>query len=101
MRQFYRMFEIRDAPRLESTPATPGKGFADPKIGFHETIKEIEARLGDPAVSLASFIASNTPSHEMRKQWGVDKAAMAARHILFQEEDKDTYVRNLLETIAS
>lgn len=76
-------------------------GFADPKIGFHETIKEIETRLGDPTVSLASFIVANTPSHEMRKQWGVDKAAMTARNILFQEEDKDTYIRDLLNTIAS
>ncbi|MHB8765659.1 MAG: DEAD/DEAH box helicase family protein [Deferrisomatales bacterium] len=63
-------------------------GFSDPKIGFHETIKEIERRLGDPAVSLASFIVSNTPSHEMRKEWGVDQAAMAARNILSRKRTR-------------
>jgi hypothetical protein len=26
---------------------------------------------------------------------------MAARHILFQEEDKDTYVRTMLECVAA
>jgi hypothetical protein len=31
----------------------------------------------------------------------MDKAAMKARHILFQEEDKDTYVRAMLETVSS
>ena len=30
-------------------------GPTDPKIQFHETIKEIEQRLGDPAVRLQSF----------------------------------------------
>ena len=41
---------------------------------------------------------SNTPSHTMRMLWGMDKSAMVARHILFQEEDKDTYVKAMLET---
>ena len=34
----------------------------------------------------------------MKMLWGMDKAAMKARHILFQEEDKDTYVRTMLES---
>lgn len=41
-------------------------GPTDPKIQFHETIKEIEQRLGDATVRLQSFIVSNTPSHTMR-----------------------------------
>ncbi len=69
---------------------------ADPKISFHETIKEIETRLGDPAVTLDSFIVSNTPSHVMEKQWGIRKAEMVGRHVLFQDEDRDTYVRRML-----
>ena len=48
-------------------------GPSDPKILFHETIKEIEHRLGDPTVNLQSFIVSNTPSETMRKQWNMDK----------------------------
>ena len=75
-------------------------GLQDPKIGFHETIKEIEQRLGDPDVVLESYIISNTPSHVMRKQWGVDKSEMAKRHIVFQDEDKDTYIGVVLQAGA-
>ena len=75
-------------------------GLQDPKIGFHETIKEIEQRLGDPDVVLESYIISNTPSHVMRKQWGIEKAEMAKRHIVFQDEDKDTYIGVVLQAGA-
>ena len=71
-------------------------GPTDPKIQFFKTIKDIETRLADPAVTLNSFIISNTLSHVMTRQWAVNKAAMEARHILFQDEDKDTYVEALL-----
>lgn len=76
-------------------------GPTDPKIQFYTTIKEIEQRLGDANVHLESFIVSNTPSHTMKMLWGMDKPAMAARHILFQEEDKETYVKKMLESVAS
>ncbi len=75
-------------------------GLSDPKIGFYETVKEIEQRLGDPNVVLESFIVSNTPSHVMRRQWGIEKAEMARRHIVFQEEDKDSYIGALLQDAA-
>ena len=71
-------------------------GLQDPKIGFFETVKDIEKRLGDPDVVLDSFIVSNTPSHVMRKQWGIGKADMVKRHIVFQDEDKDTYIGAVL-----
>ncbi len=76
-------------------------GATDPKIQFHQTIKEIEQRLGDANVRLQSFIVSNTPSHTMRMLWRMDKADMQKRHILFQEEDKETYVRSMLEAVRS
>ena len=76
-------------------------GLTDPKIQFFETIKDIEARLGDPSVILNSFIISNTPSHVMKLQWAVDKADMTTRHILFQDEDKNTYIQSLLSTVLS
>ena len=71
-------------------------GRHDLKIQFHETIKEIEQRLGDPAVRLQSFIVSNTPSATMRRQWGMEKDEMQKRHVLFQEEDKDSYIGMML-----
>jgi hypothetical protein len=75
-------------------------GMGDPKIQFHQTIKEIEQRLGDASVRLQSFIVSNTPSHTMQKLWNIDKPAMGERHILFQEEDQGTYVRSMLEAVG-
>ena len=68
----------------------------DPKIQFYETIKNIEKRLGDPDVQLQSFIVSNTPSSTMRRQWGMAKDEMQRRNVLFQEEDKDSYVGTML-----
>ena len=72
-------------------------GPSDPKIQFHETIKEIQTRLGDSKVKLHSFIVSNTPSHTMRMLWQVDKSQMEAWNVLFQEEDQQTYIRSMLE----
>ncbi|MCY4675037.1 MAG: DEAD/DEAH box helicase family protein [Bacteroidetes bacterium] len=68
----------------------------DPKIQFHDTIKEIEHRLGDPDMSLRSFIVSNTPSAEMCGHWGMEKSEMEERNVLFQEEDADSYIRRIL-----
>jgi hypothetical protein len=76
-------------------------GLRDPKIQFFQTIKDIERRLGDPSVTLNSFIISNTPSHVMRLLWAVDKAAMRSRNILFQEEDKPDYVKDMFEQILA
>ena len=78
-------------------------GLQDPKISFHRTIKEIEERLANPNIVLESFIVSITPSHEMSKLWGIGKEEMVRRHILFQDEDKETYIRALLpyETASS
>ena len=74
-------------------------GPTDPKIQFYAEIKAIEQRLGDPNVRLESFIVSNTPSHTMKMLWGMDKSAMTARHILFQEEDNDRYVGDMLRAV--
>lgn len=76
-------------------------GPTDPKIQFYTTIKQIEQRLGDPKVILNSFIVSNTASHTMQLLWGIDKATMESCHILFQDEDQETYIRLMLETAVA
>jgi hypothetical protein len=76
-------------------------GFNDPKIQFFQTIKDIEHRLGDPLVTLSSFIISNTPSHQMRLLWAVEKSEMKLRNILFQEEDKASYVGDMMSMIIA
>lgn len=67
----------------------------DPKIRFHETVKEIEDRLQDTSVRLESFIVSNTPWATMQLQWSKDKAEMMDRNIVFQEDEQE-YVRRIL-----
>jgi hypothetical protein len=74
-------------------------GPSDAKIQFHETIKEIEQRLADTAVHLHSFIVSNTPSAVMMMLWNLGKAEIRRRHVLFQEEDKQTYIRDMLQEV--
>ncbi len=68
----------------------------DPKIQFYETIKEIERRLGAPDVCLQSFIVSNTTSATMQRLWGMNKSELQKRNVLFQEDDKDSYVGVML-----
>ena len=75
-------------------------GPSDPKIQFYETVKEIELRLDDPTVSLHSFIISNTPSATMSMLWGMDKGEMQKHNVLFQGEDKDSYVGTMLQGLA-
>ena len=48
-------------------------------------------KLDDPDVRLHSFIVSNTPSATMRRQWNMEKSEVQKRHVLFQEEDRDSY----------
>jgi len=88
-------------PGLQHVSFVDPKGIArlppdDPKIAFHKTVKDIEARLGDPSVVLESFIVSNTPSHVVQRNWRIDKPEMVKRHILFQDEDGDSYIRTIL-----
>jgi hypothetical protein len=54
----------------------------------------------DPKVSLDFFIISGTPSHTVRMLWDLDKAAMKKQHVLFQEEDQDSYIREMLLVLA-
>jgi hypothetical protein len=74
------------------------RGPDDPKIGFHQTIKDVESQLGDPAVTLNSFILANTPYAEV-SHWLDSKDAFKERHVLFQVDDRDTYVETMLHMI--
>ena len=78
------------------------EGPDDPKIRFYRTIKELETRLDDPNVILNSFIISNTPFQQVR-WWNEDlsKDEFTKAHVLFQKEDRATYIKRLLTTAAS
>jgi hypothetical protein len=74
------------------------EGPEDPKVQFHQTIKDLERQLGDPAVILNSFIISSTPLSQV-KWWngGMNKEDFEARNILFQQEDRANYIKKMLE----
>jgi len=72
-------------------------GLTDPKIVFHRTIKELEVRLTDPEVILNSFIISSTPFPEI-SWWaeGMTKEKFEEHNVLFQREDKNSYIAKML-----
>lgn len=70
----------------------------EPKLDFHKTIREVEARLGEANVSLRSFIVSVTPAAEMALHWDVTREQMVERNILF-DEDEDYMSRLLAEAM--
>ena len=73
-------------------------GLTDPKILFSQTIKELETRLNDPSVVLNSFIVSTTPFKAVG-WWADEKVEFEKRNVLFQVDDKNTYVRSLFDTM--
>jgi hypothetical protein len=75
-------------------------GADDPKIAFYQTIKEVEAQLGDPDVTLNSFILANTRFAEV-SHWLSGKEAFAERHVLFQFDDRDTYIQTMIGMVLS
>jgi len=70
-----------------------------PKIMFYQSVKTIEndLRAQDPTVTLNSFIISNTRLPEI--PWhagGMTKQQFEERHVLFQNEDRATYIGKML-----
>ena len=72
-------------------------GINDPKIRFYHTVEELEQTLNDPDVTLNSFIISSTPLQQI-SWWGdgMTKEQFEQCHVLFQKEDRDTYIQKLL-----
>lgn len=74
------------------------EGPADRKVLFHRTIKDIEARLNDPGVTLDSFILSPTPYAQLSGKWGWGSLdAFAERHVLFLADP--AHVKRLLSAL--
>ncbi|HLH79419.1 MAG TPA: DEAD/DEAH box helicase family protein [Chthonomonas sp.] len=78
------------------------EGPNDPKIRFHQTIKELEQRLGDPTVILNSFIISSTP-YQTVSWWnsGMTEESLEACNVLFQCKAPTTYIEKLLQKLLS
>jgi hypothetical protein len=67
------------------------------KIQFHLVIKEIEQRLNDENVTLDSFIV--TPTRFARLHWGKSLEELEMMNVFFMEDQKDSYVENILTKI--
>jgi hypothetical protein len=78
------------------------EGPDDPKIRFHQTIKELELKLGDPSVVLNSFIVSPTRIPEVT-WWngGMTQEEFEARNVVFQRDDQANYIRKVLTKMVA
>ncbi len=79
------------------------QGFNDPKIRFHETIKNIEKGLGNPLIRLNAFTISNTHLDKIR-WWNTGNGTeqdFKNHHVLFQNDDKDGYIESLFNAALS
>lgn len=65
------------------------------KIEFHNTIKSIEHRLNSKQVVLNSFIV--TPTRFGKLNWGKTLQELADMHVLFMQDEIDTYISKLVE----
>jgi len=75
------------------------EGPGSKKVLFYEKVKEIEQRLGDPAVVLNSFVLSWTKHATL--DWGLTRAQMKDRHVLFMTEERDTYIVDLFARLET
>ncbi len=70
------------------------------KVNFHATIKELEAQLGDSSIVLNSFIVSTTSFNALNEVHStMTKAELEEKHIVFQKDDKETYIGKMFGRI--
>jgi hypothetical protein len=71
-------------------------GVDNPKIALKHSIKNVEARLGDPSIRLSSFIISVTAFNKV-PWWSGSKEELEQHHVLFQHDDPNSYIGTMVE----
>jgi len=71
----------------------------DPKINLSHRIKEIEKNLGDSDIELNSFIVSNTRHIDLSSE--LTKNELEDKNVLFQNDDKNSYIGKMFDRILS
>jgi hypothetical protein len=74
----------------------------DPKVQFHETIKELEGRVAQPVgetVRLHSFILSRTKVATLEERWGMDKKDIQNLNVLFLDDAQ--YLEKLMSLVLA
>jgi superfamily II DNA or RNA helicase len=69
------------------------------KIEFHQVIKGIQARLASENVILNSFIV--TPTRFGKLNWGKTIEELEDIHVLFMEDQRDSYVASIIRRMAA
>lgn len=69
------------------------------KIEFHRVIKDIQARLVNDNVVLNSFIV--TPTRFGKLNWGKTIQELEDMHVLFMEDQRDTYVASIIQRMVA
>jgi len=71
----------------------------EPKIQLHKSIKStIQPKLNDPNIELSSFIISNTPYDQLTHWKGQESMEdFNSNHILFQKEQREFYIKKIIE----
>jgi hypothetical protein len=76
------------------------QGTNDPKIRFHETIKELEQRLDDSKVILNSFVVSVTPYKQVGWwEGGMTEKNFEDCHILFRNPEQLVHIRTIFQKL--
>ncbi|MEF3306309.1 DEAD/DEAH box helicase family protein [Paenibacillus sp. GYB003] len=74
----------------------------DKKLEFYRTIKEKEAQMGNPRVSLHSFIVSNTPHAQLTNSGTtLTIEQFNERNVLFQRDQAATYIGMMLRKMLN
>ena len=68
------------------------------KIQFHMIIKEIQHRLADEQVTLNSFIV--TPTRYGKLNWGKSIDELADMNVLFMEDQKNSYIHEIITRMS-
>ncbi len=67
---------------------------------FFKNINDLKQRFKED-VTMISFIVSTSPLEEVKWWSGYDAIEFSKRNVLFQKEDKKTYVKTLLEKLIT
>lgn len=71
------------------------------KIRLHQKLKnEIEPKLGDPSVSLHSFIVSVTEFKMVEWKRELTMTDFNSQHVYFQKDQQETYIRDILKRVV-
>ena len=90
------LWQVKDGKQYLSFIEPHGlqhEGPGHKKIEFHQVIKGIEERLGDKEVILNSFIV--TPTRFGKLNWGKSIDELEDLHVLFMNDQPDTYVAKI------